>query len=66
MRTTAADEPVRLYHLDDAAGAVPETLRYGPLAELLALAAQQPEEVQAGLYVQTRDDVIAYLDMVGG
>ncbi|MFD1951747.1 hypothetical protein ACFSGX_13315 [Sphingomonas arantia] len=66
MRTTAADISVRLYYLDDGEGGVAETLIYAPLAEALALAAQQPEDVQAGLFIQTPDDVIAYLDIIEG
>nr|WP_076070199.1 hypothetical protein [Sphingomonas montana] len=72
MRTTAADVTVRLYHLDhDTDGGVDggggaETLVYAPLVEALALAARQPAEVQAGLFIQTPDDVIAYLDIAGG
>ncbi|GGE92443.1 hypothetical protein [Sphingomonas prati] len=66
MRTTAAEISVRLYHLDDGEGGAAETLIYAPLAEALALAAQQTPEVQAGLFIQTPDDVIAYLDIVEG
>ena len=64
MRTTFETASVRLYHLDDAgeSGAV-TTLFYGPMGEALAIAAQQPEAVQAGLYLATENDVVAYLDL---
>jgi hypothetical protein len=62
MRTTFETASVRLYHLDDAGGAV-TTLFYGPMGEALAIAAQQPEEAQAGLYLATENDVVAYLDL---
>ncbi|HEX8484074.1 hypothetical protein [Sphingomonas sp.] len=65
MRTTSDSDAVRLYHLDDEGG-VATTLMYGPLAEALAFAAAQPEEVQAGLFLQTRDDVVSYGDLVEG
>lgn len=65
MRTISSDVTVRLYHLDDGEGGAAETLVYAPLAEALALAARQPPEVQAGLYLQTPDDVVAYWDLVG-
>lgn len=64
MRSTFGDATVRLYHLDhEAEGGAPETLFYGSLAEALHLAAQQPEEVQAGLFLATDNDVVAYLDL---
>jgi hypothetical protein len=67
MRSISLDHPVRLYLLDDAVeGGAAVTLLYGSLAEALAEAARQPEEVQAGLIIQTQDDVIAYLDIVDG
>ena len=62
MRSSADDAPVRLYHLDPESGAA-TTLAYAPLAEALALAAAQPTPVQAALWLQTRDDVAAYLDL---
>jgi len=67
MRTISSDVTVRLYHLndDDSGGGAAETLIYAPLADALALAARQPPEVQAGLYLQTPDDVVAYLDLAG-
>ena len=40
------------------------TLLYGTLAEALALAAQQPEGIQADLFIATDNDVVAYLDLV--
>ncbi|MCW1382908.1 hypothetical protein OLX02_08735 [Novosphingobium sp. KCTC 2891] len=66
MRTTHNDATVRLYHLADGPemGSA-ETLFYGPLAEALALAAQQPEDVQDGLFLATDNDVVAYLDLIG-
>ena len=65
MRSTAEDASVRLYHLDRESG-VAATLLYGSLTEALAAAAAEPEDVQEGLFVQTRDDVVAYLDLAGG
>lgn len=66
MRTTFDSATVRLYHLSDAAeGGTAATLLYGPLAEALALAAQQPAEVQDGLFIATDNDVVAYLDLIG-
>jgi hypothetical protein len=67
MRTTFAEASVRLYHLDpspDGSGA--QTLFYGPLSEALVVAAEQPEEVQDGLFIATDNDVIAYLDLIEG
>ncbi|QJQ31982.1 hypothetical protein GV829_05540 [Sphingomonas lacunae] len=65
MRSISLEHPVRLYLLDDAVeGGAAITLLYGTLAEALAEAARQPEEVQAGLIIQTQDDVVAYLDIV--
>ncbi len=64
MRTTSDTATVRLYHLDDAGeGGAATTLFYGPLAEAMAMAAAQPEEVQDGLYLATENDVVAYLDL---
>jgi hypothetical protein len=66
MRTTFSDATVRLYFLDAASeGGAAETLMYGPLSEALEMAAQQPEDVQAGLYLATDNDVVAYLDLIG-
>ena len=66
MRTTFDQASVRLYHLDASPeGTGAQTLFYGPLSEALEVAAQQPEEVQEGLFVATDNDVIAYLDLVG-
>jgi hypothetical protein len=65
MRSTNDSVIVRLYHLSDGPeGGAAETLLYGTLAEALALAAQQPEDVQAGLFIATDNDVVAYLDLV--
>ncbi len=65
MRTVSDDAAVRLYHLDDEGG-VATTILYGTLAEALTAAAGEPEEVQAGLYLQTANDVVAYLDLIEG
>ena len=65
MRSTHDSATVRLYHLSDGPdGGAAETLLYGTLAEALALAAQQSEEVQEGLFIATDNDVVAYLDLV--
>jgi hypothetical protein len=62
MRTVSAQASARLYHLsEEDAGA--ETLFYGPLSEALAVARQQPEHVQAGLWLATENDVVAFLDL---
>lgn len=66
MRTTFDSATVRLYHLDAAGdGGTVTTLFYGPLSEALAMAAGQPEDIQADLYLATENDVVAYLDMDG-
>lgn len=65
MRAISEDVAVRLYHLDDEGG-VASTLMYGTLAEALAMAATQAEDLQAGLYLQTSNDVISYLDYIEG
>ena len=65
MRTVSSDMPVRLYHLDEEGG-VATTILYGSLAEAIAAAEREPEEVQAGLFLQTSNDVIAYLDFLEG
>ena len=62
MRTTQDEARVRLYLLDPDSGGV-TTLLYGTLAEALARAATEPEAVQAGLFVQTDNDVVGYLDL---
>ena len=64
MRTISSNVTVRLYYLDDGDGGMASTLAYGPLAEALALAAQQPQDMQAGLFIQTDNDVVAYLDLI--
>jgi hypothetical protein len=65
MRTTHDGASVRLYHLSDGPeGGAAQTLLYGTLAEALALAAQQPDEIQADLFIATDNDVVAYLDLV--
>lgn len=65
MRTVSDEVAVRLYHLDDEGGAA-TTILYGTLAQALAAAAEQPEEIQTGLFLQTSNDVVAYLDFVNG
>ena len=65
MRTVSANATVRLYHLDES-DAVASTLFYGPLDEALALARAQPEDVQAGLWLATDNDVVAFLDLDQG
>jgi len=62
MRTVSGSTNVRLYHLDEM-DPIAHTLFYGPLDEALALAAQQPEDVQAGLWIATDNDVVAFLDL---
>jgi hypothetical protein len=66
MRSTGETVSVRLYHLDDEVGGGAATLFYGPLSEAMRLAEQQPEEVQAGLFIATDNDVVAYLDLIEG
>ena len=64
MRTISENASVRLYHLsdgDDGGGA--STLFYGPLGEAMAIGHAQPEEVQAGLFLATENDVMAFLDL---
>lgn len=64
MRTTQDEASVRLYYLDDGAdGGQAETLMYGPLSQALALAAQQDDAVQDGLWIATSNDVIAWRDL---
>jgi hypothetical protein len=65
MRTVSHTASVRLYHLDEG-DAVARTLFYGPLAEALILARQQPAEIQAGLWLATDNDVVAFLDFEEG
>jgi hypothetical protein len=65
MRTTYSNATVRLYHLSDAQeGGAATTLFYGPLDDALRIAAQQPEDVQDGLFLATDNDVVAYLDLI--
>lgn len=66
MRTTYDNATVRLYHLDSASeSGAATTLLYGPLTEALRIAAEQPAEVQEGLFIATDNDVVAYLDLIG-
>ncbi len=65
MRSTFAGATVRLYFLDhEAEGGAAETLMYGSLEAALAMAARQDEAVQAGLFLATDNDVVAYLDII--
>jgi hypothetical protein len=64
MRTVDAEAAVRLYHLDSDSGAT-TTLLYGSLAQALQQAALEPEAIQEGLFIQTSNDVVAYLDLIG-
>lgn len=67
MRTTFRDATVRLYYLDlGGDGGAPTTLMYGPLEEALAMAARQEADIQDGLFIATDNDVVAYLDLIGG
>ncbi|MBA4353302.1 MAG: hypothetical protein C0409_01290 [Novosphingobium sp.] len=67
MRATQEETSVRLYHLGDGPdGGSAETLCYGPLSQALQIAAAQPEEIQAGLFIATDNDVVAYLDLIEG
>ena len=63
MRTTSDSDAVRLYHLDPDSGAA-TTLLYGTMSEALRAAEAEPEEIQGGLYLQTSNDVAAYLDLI--
>ncbi len=65
MRSTWNTVTVRLYHLSEAEGGGAQTLLYGPLDQALALAARQDAATQAGLFIATDNDVIAYLDLIG-
>ena len=65
MRTVFGTASVRLYHLSDQDAAA-HTLFYGPLSEALAIASQQTEDVQSGLWLATENDVVPYLDLSDG
>jgi hypothetical protein len=65
MRSTSDTDAVRLYHLDPDSGAA-STLLYGTMTEVLRAAEAEPEEIQEGLFLQTSNDVVAYLDFIGG
>lgn len=64
MRSTWDGVTVRLYYLSEAEGGGADTLMYGTMAQALAMAAQQSEDVQTGLFIATDNDVIAYLDLI--
>lgn len=67
MRTTFDEATVRLYHLDgEVEGGATTTLFYGLLSEALAIAGNQQDEVQGGLFIATDNDVISYLDLLEG
>lgn len=67
MRTTFDSASVRLYHVSDEPGlASASTLLYDSLEEAIRVAAEQPEEVQAGLFIATDNDVIAWLELREG
>ena len=65
MRTTSSTASVRLYYLDES-DPVAQTLCYGSLADAMVLARQQPEDVQAGLWFATDNDVVPFLDIDEG
>lgn len=65
MRTVSLEANVRLYYLDDG-NPVAQTLCYGTLAEALSVARRQSPDVQAGLWLATENDVVAYLDFDEG
>ena len=65
MRTTFSDATVRLYHLSDSdGGGAATTLFYGTLSDAMRIADQQPDDMQDGLFLQTDNDVVAYLDLI--
>lgn len=65
MRSTNDTVTVRLYHLSDAQeGGAATTLFYGAFGEAMQIAAQQPEDVQDGLFLATDNDVVAYIDLI--
>jgi hypothetical protein len=61
MRSTYSGATVRLYALSDS-DPVAQTLFYGPLAEAITHARQQPDSVQDTLWLATDNDVIAWRD----
>lgn len=62
MRSTFATATVRLYRLDNG-DPVSESLFYGPLAEAMAIAAAQSDDMQVCLWIATDNDVVPYLDL---
>jgi hypothetical protein len=65
MRTVSSTATVRLYYLDES-DPVAQTLFYGPLSDAMTLARRQSEEVQAGLWFATENDVVPFLDIDEG
>ena len=67
MRTTSDESTVRLYYLGDGPdGGSAETLCYASPSQALQIAAEQPEDLQSGLFIATDNDVVAYLDLIEG
>ncbi|MET0238456.1 MAG: hypothetical protein ABW184_01035 [Sphingobium sp.] len=65
MRSTGDSVTVRLYHLDgDMEGGGIRTILYGTMLEALERGQQEPEDVQEWLFIETDNDVIAYLDLI--
>lgn len=62
MRTTYETATVRLYYLSEV-DPVAETLFYGPLHEAMVIGRQQPDEVQAHLWLATDNDVVSFLGL---
>jgi hypothetical protein len=65
MRNVSDRSNVRLYWLDEG-DPVAQTLFYGPLDEAVAVAREQPEAVQAALWLATENDVVAFSDFKAG
>jgi hypothetical protein len=65
MRTVSSNASTRLYFLSEEDAAT-QTLFYGTLSDALALARQQPDDIQAGLWLATENDVVAFLDLEEG
>lgn len=65
MRSVSSTASVRLYYLDER-DPVAQTLFYGSLAEATIVARQQPDDIQAGLWFATDNDVVPFLDIEQG